>query len=85
VLFGLIVFALAVWRTRYVSLGSILGAATAIVVECILFFTGHAPLAYLLFVLVGGLTVIYLHKDNIQRLRDGTERKVGSPQAQAQA
>jgi glycerol-3-phosphate acyltransferase PlsY len=85
VLFGLIVFALAVWRTRYVSLGSILGAATAIVVECILFFTGYAPLAYLLFVLVGGLTVIYLHKDNIQRLRDGTERKVGSPQAQAQA
>lgn len=76
VLFGLIVFALTVWRTRYVSLGSMLGAVSAIVVECVLFFTGNAPLAYLLFVLVGGLTVIYLHRDNIQRLRTGAERKV---------
>jgi acyl phosphate:glycerol-3-phosphate acyltransferase len=85
VLFGLIVFALIVWRTRYVSLGSILGAVTAMVVECALFFTGHAPLAYLLFVLIGGLTVIYLHKDNIQRLREGTERKVDLPGAPAGA
>lgn len=85
VLLGLVIFALIVWRTRYVSLGSILGAATAMVVECILFFTGHAPLAYLLFVLVGGLTVIYLHRDNIQRLRDGTERKVSLPGAPAGA
>jgi acyl phosphate:glycerol-3-phosphate acyltransferase len=81
VLFGAVVFALVVWRTRYVSLGSILGAVTAIIVECALYFTGRAPLAYLLFVLIGGVTVIYLHKDNIQRLRDGTERKVGQPKA----
>jgi glycerol-3-phosphate acyltransferase PlsY len=84
VLCGLIIFALVVWRTRYVSLGSILGASTAVIVEFILFFTGHAPLAYLLFVLAGALTVIYLHRDNIQRLRDGTERKIVLPRAQAQ-
>ncbi len=67
------------WRTRYVSLGSVLGAALAPV----LFLAAHfntpdeVPWPYVLYALVGGALIVAAHKDNIDRLRQGTERKLG--------
>ncbi len=71
--------------TRYVSLGSILGGASAILFSLIFFFVGLAnpaffgkvPFQYLLFLVLGPLLVIILHYDNIGRLLAGTERKIG--------
>jgi acyl phosphate:glycerol-3-phosphate acyltransferase len=70
--------ALAVIRvTRYVSLGSVLAAASAPLVTLGLLATGNAQSEDLLYAVAIALLVIVSHKDNIQRLRDGTERKLG--------
>ena len=65
--------------TRYVSLGSILGAFACPLADLALVLTGHDSLPHLLFMALGGAFVIYSHGDNIQRLRSGTERKLGQP------
>ncbi len=65
--------------TRYVSLGSILGAAGSIVTEFFLLLTHHDSLPHFIFILVGGVIIIVSHKDNIDRLLKGTERKLGQP------
>ncbi len=62
--------------SRYVSLGSILGAVTAALAIVALVVFGQMDALSLLFVLVA-LFVIVLHRDNIQRLLKGTERKLG--------
>lgn len=65
--------------TRYVSLGSILGTLAGVITLIALIAVGQAPAEYLAFAIVGALLVIGLHKDNIQRLIKGTERKIGKP------
>lgn len=63
--------------SRYVSLGSILGTASGVVALIILAITGHAPVEYIWYGVIGAAVVIGLHKDNIQRLIKGEERKIG--------
>ena len=63
--------------SRYMSLGSILGTLSGVITLAILIALGRAPLEYLAYVIVGAALVIGLHKDNIQRLISGTERKIG--------
>ena len=65
--------------TRYVSLGSILGATGSIITELALLLTRHDSLPHFIFILVGGLVIIVSHRDNIERLLHGTERKLGQP------
>lgn len=65
-----IVFAVTVAATRYISLGSILGAGT--------FWLGvyliqHPPPPVLLAAILGGAFLIWRHRSNIDRLRAGTE------------
>lgn len=71
------VVALIIWRTRYVSLGSISGALGAPLVTAILVATGLASIPALAYAAGSGLLVTVAHADNIARLRAGTERKVG--------
>ncbi len=82
ILFGLVAAVVPIALTRYVSLGSVLSATVVPVVELILYLTNHAPLPYLLFTLFGGAYIIVLHRDNIGRLLNGTERKLGERAAQ---
>ena len=78
---GLIVLAVALLTiilTRYVSLGSIVGAAAYIIGELILLIGFDGSIYALIFsVIVGGLLIIR-HKANISRLINGTENKLGS-------
>ena len=67
----------AIGLTRYMSLGSILGTLSGVITLAVLIALGHAPAPYLAYVVVGAALVIGLHKDNIQRLISGTERKIG--------
>jgi glycerol-3-phosphate acyltransferase PlsY len=66
------VWAVVTWISKYVSLGSIVAIATAPLLMWIL----NAPLAYIVYALVAAIYVIYLHRENIKRLRDGNENKV---------
>ena len=80
----------AVALSRYVSLGAILGtlsgittlivlAALSIVVEGAADAFWFASAEYIWFAAIGAVLVIGLHKDNIQRLIRGTERKIWQP------
>ena len=61
-----------VLTTRYVSLGSCVGALCA---PCLAWYFGY-PLPVLLFAGVAAAFVIIRHKDNIKRLLNGTESKI---------
>jgi glycerol-3-phosphate acyltransferase PlsY len=70
----LVVFLVAVAWTRYISMGSIIAAATLPLAVWLLL---KSPLPVLLASLVAGLFIIYKHSSNIERLREGTENVFG--------
>lgn len=74
---------LVVWRSRYVSLGSVTGSLLSPVVVGVLAVIGWAPWAAVAYALAAGLLVTWAHSDNIRRLRDGTERKIGQKEVVA--
>jgi glycerol-3-phosphate acyltransferase PlsY len=71
------IVALLIWRSRYVSLGSISGALGAPVITAALAAIGAATVPAIAYALGSGLLVTAAHADNIARLRAGTERKIG--------
>lgn len=62
--------------SRYVSLGSILGAGAAGIALILFVVTGQMDQLSLIFVLLA-VFIIVAHRDNIERLLKGTERKIG--------
>jgi glycerol-3-phosphate acyltransferase PlsY len=75
---ALAVFVALVALTRYVSLGSVVGALlVAVVVALLRGRTPQSEAALPLAVIVGALIVVK-HIDNIQRLVRGTESRIGS-------
>ena len=66
-------FGITLAAFRIVSLGSIVAAVGG---NGLMWLTGQ-PLAYKIFAILGGSYVIWLHKSNIQRLRSGTEPRIG--------
>ena len=71
------VFALVVWRSRYVSLGSLVGCALAPILTAALVPFGQATWAGVALGVGGAAMVTVAHRDNIARLRAGTERRIG--------
>lgn len=67
---ALLVFIIAFALTRYVSLGSLLGAAAAIIAS---FFVNNIYIT--VFTLFAGILTILRHRTNIERLLKGTESK----------
>ncbi len=72
ILVALGVFVLVVLVTRYVSLGSLLAAWTAVAVS---FFSGYGLAAQIPCVILAAL-ITYQHRSNIKRLMTGTELKI---------
>jgi glycerol-3-phosphate acyltransferase PlsY len=68
--------AVLVATTRYVSLGSIAGATLAGLLMCWLAVSTGDPAWAVWGVLISGF-IVAAHKDNIERLLAGTERKLG--------
>jgi acyl phosphate:glycerol-3-phosphate acyltransferase len=66
----LVVFVIIVAWTRHISLGSIIGAATF---PLALWLILHPPWPVLAAAIVGGAFIIYRHKENMRRLREGSE------------
>ncbi|MCL4545704.1 MAG: glycerol-3-phosphate 1-O-acyltransferase PlsY [Chloroflexi bacterium] len=63
--------------SRFVSLGSLVGAVLACLSLLTAVVVGHEPRSYALYAVIGALTIVIQHRDNIDRLRSGTERKLG--------
>ncbi|MGI9149270.1 MAG: glycerol-3-phosphate 1-O-acyltransferase PlsY [Chloroflexota bacterium] len=76
ILIALVVGATLIAVTRYVSLGSIVGSALAGLLLCWQAAAEREPAWAVWGVLVGGFIVV-AHRDNIERLLAGTERKLG--------
>jgi len=72
-LVDIVIFLLVVYQTRYVSLGSIIAAA---LLPVILLVFSYSYVYVILAVIMGGF-IILRHRDNIQRLRQGRENKIG--------
>jgi len=71
------VFLVVVWRWRFVSLGSVLVAVVAPVVAGVLSLAGQTSPAPFALAAGGAAVVTIAHRDNIARLRAGTERRLG--------
>lgn len=66
------VFAICLWLTRFVSLSSVLGALTFVVVFPV---AHHQNLPVAVMGVLLGLFIVFMHRSNISRLIKGTERK----------
>ncbi len=70
--------------TKYMSLGSIIGAVTAFIILMSLNVTktsfllsDYPAFEYVIFAMIGAIFIYVMHRDNILRLWSGTERKLG--------
>jgi len=66
-------FVLVVWMTRYISVGSVVGALTLAVVAVIT----DAPAVIEIGSVVAALMILQRHRSNIRRVFAGTERRIG--------
>jgi glycerol-3-phosphate acyltransferase PlsY len=73
------VFVMAVWLTRFVSVGSMAGAATLAMVVA---FSG-GPVVVAAAAAFSAALIIYHHRPNVLRLLAGTERRLGQSDMEA--
>jgi glycerol-3-phosphate acyltransferase PlsY len=66
------VWAVVTWVSKYVSLGSIV----ALALSPLLMWFLNAPIAYIIYAVIAAIYVIWLHRENIKRLKEGNENKV---------
>jgi len=64
-------------KTRYVSLGSMVGGCCSIIVIAPMVAADWSPIEYLGYAVVVAVLIIFRHRDNIRNLKAGTERKIG--------
>ena len=65
-----VVFVVMVAATRHISVGSVAGAGAF---PLAVWMISHPPLPVMLAAIASGVFIIYRHRDNLQRLRAGTE------------
>lgn len=76
IIIGLLVFAVTLFISKYVSLSSVLAAVTVVVLSIIFCDKTALILPQIILTLAMGAIVIGKHKENIKRLISGTESKV---------
>jgi glycerol-3-phosphate acyltransferase PlsY len=72
---GMLVIAIS----RFVSLGVLVGTVIALAAVVPFVVTGHFSPWILLYTTLGSALIVVRHRDNIDRLRAGTEPKLGQP------
>jgi acyl phosphate:glycerol-3-phosphate acyltransferase len=71
------------FRSKYMSLGSIIGSVLAFILIMSLnvlkinFLGPYPAFEYVVYAMVGAVFIYVMHRDNISRLLAGTERKIG--------
>ena len=83
------VVATAIWLatafgSRYISLGSIIGVLAGAASLIGLALAGWYSETYMIFAGVAAVMIIWQHRDNIQRLLQGNERRIGAPATPAE-
>ena len=68
------IFVVAVWLTRYISLGSMLAS---VALPPIAYATG-SPAPAVAAAFVASAIIVFRHRSNLVRLRTGTERRIGA-------
>lgn len=74
---GLVIFSGVLATSRYVSLASVLASASVPVALASLAYAGVVPVEYLVFGLIAAGLVTFQHRDNLERLKSGRERRLG--------
>ncbi len=77
-LFGIEVWAITAMRSRYMSMGSLIGVMATWCLLIPLVVAYGTPPIYLVYGLIATGLVIWQHRDNISRLRIGAERRLRS-------
>lgn len=75
--FLLLIAAATMYIYRYVSLTSMVATPAAAVLVWVLIALGREPAAYGIWGTAATILILVLHRENIQRLRNGSEPKVG--------
>jgi glycerol-3-phosphate acyltransferase PlsY len=76
-----VIFLLTAFGSRYISLGSIVGVLAGAASLVGLALAGWYSTTYMLFAGAAAAMIIWQHRDNIQRLIQGNERRMGTPAA----
>jgi glycerol-3-phosphate acyltransferase PlsY len=76
-LFGGVIIILTAARTRYMSLGSMLGSLGILCLLIVLTAAYEFPIVYLVYGFIATGLIVYQHRSNIIRLRSGTELRFG--------
>lgn len=81
------IFGIVLWRSKYVSLSSCIATASVVPVTFFLeFLMRNTALPMTLFytIAVAGMAcmIIYSHRENILRLKNGTERRIGEKKSE---
>ena len=74
-----VLFLVVVALTRYVSLGSLMGAALSLALVVAYYLWGMAVAPHVWFVGIGAPLIWFQHRGNIGRLLQGKERRLGKP------
>jgi glycerol-3-phosphate acyltransferase PlsY len=73
--FGAAAWALAFLITRISSVASLTAAGVVLLGATFFYLSGRMPLPYAIFIWAVGALIVYLHRENIQRLLAGTENR----------
>jgi glycerol-3-phosphate acyltransferase PlsY len=63
--------------SRYVSLGSLVGATSGAAAIVVFATVDIVPMEYIWYGIIGATLIVYKHRDNVGRLLRGEERKIG--------
>jgi glycerol-3-phosphate acyltransferase PlsY len=66
-----------VWFSKYVSLGSLVTVVLAVILAAVAAATGHLAVAWAVAITAMAAIIVVRHSSNIQRLLQGTERRIG--------
>jgi glycerol-3-phosphate acyltransferase PlsY len=81
-------FLIPIILTRYVSLGSVLGSIALVLIDLIMVIIGASlggGYATFIALAIAAIAIIASHRDNMQRIASGTERKIGEKALPVQA
>ena len=75
-LLGIVVLIVVAVKSRFMSLASIVAGVLTGALMVVLYFWGRVPLPHMAYAVIVVSYIVYEHRDNISRLRMGTERRL---------
>ena len=67
------------YLSRYISLGSVVGVVIGAISILALALANMNSDTYMIYGFIAGIIIVWQHRDNIQRIREGSERRLGQP------